>query len=296
MITYIDDNDVKNNLPVKECVDELKEAFISYGKGESDSSPRDRIYGKDFVFSTMPALYEKRGIAGLKTYMYGKSGYRFFVILFSTENPGKLFAMDANVLGQIRTGAISAMVTTMLVKKKRINYTIIGSGFQSESQLNSISEYYELENAHVYSRNFEHAKKFAEKSRIKVEPVKDLSCLKESDIIASATDTEEPIFNYSMLPENYHINLIGSNVLGSREADKDVFENSGLVIEENSKQSAMESSEISDIKDRSKITTLGEFMLNPDKYRNSKSVFKCLGIGLEDLAAGYIVLKNMSLL
>ena len=104
MITYIDDNDVKNNLPVKECVDELKEAFISYGKGESDSSPRDRIYGKDFVFSTMPALYEKRGIAGLKTYMYGKSGYRFFVILFSTENPGKLFAMDANVLGQIRTG------------------------------------------------------------------------------------------------------------------------------------------------------------------------------------------------
>ena len=88
--------------------------------------------------------------------------------------------MDANVLGQIRTGAISAMVTTMLVKKQRINYTIIGSGFQSESQLNSISEYYELENAYVYSRNFEHAKKFAEKSRIKVEPVKDLSCLKES--------------------------------------------------------------------------------------------------------------------
>ena len=49
--------------------------------------------------------------------------------------------------------------------------------------------------------------------------------------------------------------------LGSREADKDVFENSGLVIEENSKQSAMESSEISDIKDRSKITTLGEFII-----------------------------------
>ena len=28
MITYIDDNDVKNNLPVKECVDELKEAAM----------------------------------------------------------------------------------------------------------------------------------------------------------------------------------------------------------------------------------------------------------------------------
>ena len=86
MITYIDDSDVKNNLPVKECVDELREAFISYGKGESDSSPRDRINGKDFVFSTMPAFYEKRGIAGLKTYIFGKNGYRFFVIIFDTAD------------------------------------------------------------------------------------------------------------------------------------------------------------------------------------------------------------------
>jgi alanine dehydrogenase len=296
MITYIDDSDVKNNLPVKECVDELREAFISYGKGESNSSPRDRINGKDFVFSTMPAFYEKRGIAGLKTYIFGKNGYRFFVIIFDTADPQRLYAIDANVLGQIRTGAISAMVTSMLVKKKAINYTIIGSGFQAESQLSSISEFYHLENAYVYSRTFDHARKFAQKSSIKVEPVKDLSCLLDSDVIASATDTKKPIFNYSMLPEKYHINLIGSNVLGSREADKDVMENSQILIEENSAQSEMESSEISDIRDRKKIITLGEFVVNPDKYNGNKTVFKCLGIGLEDLAAGYVVLKNMTLL
>ncbi|EQB73237.1 MAG: hypothetical protein AMDU4_FER2C00086G0023 [Ferroplasma sp. Type II] len=99
-----------------------------------------------------------------------------------------------------------------------------------------------------------------------------------------------------MLPEKYHINLIGSNVLGSREADKDVMENSQILIEENSAQSEMESSEISDIRDRKKIITLGEFVVNPDKYNRNKTVFKCLGIGLEDLAAGYVVLKNMALL
>ncbi len=296
MIIYIDDDDVKNNLPVKECANELKNAFISYGNGKSDSSPRDRINGKDFVLGTMPAFYEKRNIAGLKAYISGKNGYRFFVILFNTENPEKLYAMDANVLGQIRTGAISAMVTSMLIKKKKINYTIIGSGFQAESQFKSISEFYELENAYVYSRNFEHARKFAMEFDNKIEPVKDLSCLMKSRVIASATDAKEPIFNYSMLPDNYHINLIGSNVLGYREAGKDVFENSGLIIEENSEQSIKESSEISDIKNKNKIIKLKEFVLNPDKYRTDKTIFKCLGIGIEDLASGYVVLKNMSLI
>jgi alanine dehydrogenase len=296
MITYIDDSDVEKNLPVKECVSELREAFISCGKGISFSSPRDRIYGRDFVFSTMPAFYGKRGIAGLKTYMAGKNGYRFFVVIFETEHPERFFAIDANVLGQIRTGSVAAMVTAEIVKKNRINYTVIGSGFQAKSQFAAISEFYGIDNAYVYSRNFDHARKFAEKFGNSIKPVNSLECLSESDVISSATDTVRPIFNYSMLGSNYHINLIGSNVLGSREADSDVMENSDTVIEENSEQSKMESSEISDIEKRHNVIELSEFMIHPDKYRGNRTVFKCLGVGLEDLAAGYIVLRNMNLL
>ncbi len=296
MITYIDDSDVKNNLPVKECASELRDAFILCEKGNSFSSPRDRIYWKDFVFSTMPAFYGKRGIAGLKTYIAGKNGYRFFVVIFETEHPEKLFAIDANVLGQIRTGSVAAMVTSEIVKKKRINYTVVGSGFQAESQFAAISEFYDIDKAYVYSRNFDHARKFAEKFKNSIKPVNSLECLSESDVISSATDTVKPIFNYSMLGSNYHINLIGSNVLGSREADRDVMENSDIVLEENSEQSQKESSEISEIKNRHNVVKLSEFLVHPDKYPGHKTVFKCLGIGLEDLAAGYILLKNMSLL
>ncbi len=296
MITYIDDSDVKMNLHVKECASEIRDAFISCGKNDSFSSPRDRIYGKDFVFSTMPAFYGKRGIAGLKTYMAGKNGYRFFVVIFEAEHPERLFAIDANVLGQIRTGAVAAMVTSEIVKKKRINYTVIGSGFQAESQFSAISEFYGIDNAYVYSRNFDHARKFAEKFDNSIKPVNSLECLSESDVISSATDTVKPVFNYSMLGSNYHINLIGANVLGSREANMDVMENSDTVLEENTEQSNMESSEISEIKDRHNVVKLSEFLIHPEKYRKNKTVFKCLGIGLEDLAAGYIVLRNMSLL
>ncbi|MEM0140300.1 MAG: ornithine cyclodeaminase [Ferroplasma sp.] len=295
MLYYINDDDVKNNLGFKECIGELKEAFISEGSGESASEARNRINSNNMVFATMPAYYGKRKLAGLKTYIYGKNGFRFVVIAFNTDNPEQLFIIDANVLGQIRTGALSALVTSQFVKKESINYTLIGSGFQAETQLKAMSEIYKMKHAWVYSRNFSHAEKFASNFGFGVTPVNDLAVLKKSDVISSVTDTVKPIFNQEMLPEKYHINLVGSNVLTSREAAADVIDGSDIIIDENREQSYKESSEVSNLKDKSKLIGLKTLFENPEKYEANRSIFKCLGIGLEDLAAAYIVLKNMSL-
>ena len=43
MITYVSEEDVKSSLNMKECIEELRKAFISYGKSNSDAHPRDRI-------------------------------------------------------------------------------------------------------------------------------------------------------------------------------------------------------------------------------------------------------------
>lgn len=294
MIYYIGDNDVEKNLGFKECINELKEAFISEGNNESISLPRKRIDNNDLTFSTMPAFYGNRGLAGLKTYIYDKKGYRFVNIIFNNNNPEKIYIMDANVLGQIRTGSVTAMVTSLLIKKKNINFTLIGSGFQAITQMKAMSELYNIENAWVYSRNYDHASKFAGLFK-SVKAVNNLSVLKESDVITSVTDTIKPIINFDMLPDHYHINLVGSNVLGSREADNDVINNSDLIIDENREQSYKESSEISEIIDKKNLCELSKF-INNKNINYKRSIFKCLGIGLEDLAASYVVLKNMYLL
>jgi Predicted ornithine cyclodeaminase, mu-crystallin homolog len=43
MITYVTEEDVKSNLKMGECIEELRNAFKSYGNGVSDAHPRDRI-------------------------------------------------------------------------------------------------------------------------------------------------------------------------------------------------------------------------------------------------------------
>ncbi len=296
MIYYISDEDVKKYLDMKECIEELKDAFISYGNKKSDASARDRIFKNDMILNTMPAYYEKYNIAGLKTYIASKNGVRFIVIIFDVSNPEKVYIFDANTLGQIRTGALPAMVTSLLIKKKDINFALIGSGFQAETQLKAMSSIYNLKNVYVYSKNYEHALNFSKKFDLNIKPAKDLSILKDSDVITSVTNSTEAIFDYSMLPEHYHINLIGSNLLKRREAANDVLDNSDLVITENLEQSLKESSEIVEMKNKDKIIELKDFIINLNKYNVNKTVFKSMGIGLEDIAAGYLVLKNMDLI
>ena len=236
MIYYITDEDVRKNLDMKQCIDELRDAFISYGNKRADAGARDRIFNNGMVFNTMPAYYGKYNIAGLKTYVASKNGVRFMVIIFDVSDPEKVYIFDANTLGQIRTGALSAMVTSLLIKKKALNFTLIGSGFQAETQLKAMSSVYNLSNVYVYSRNYDHALEFSKKFNLNIKPVRDLSILKESDVITSVTDSDKPIFDYSMLPDHYHINLIGSNLPGRREASNDVMDNSDLVIAEHLEQ------------------------------------------------------------
>ncbi|SMD30732.1 Rossmann-fold NAD(P)-binding domain-containing protein [Picrophilus oshimae] len=291
MITYISDDDVLRHLNIKECIGELKTAFESYGAGESNSSARDRIFLPGHVLNTMPAYYSKRNLAGLKTYIAGKNGIRFIVLIFNVNNPEDVFVFDANMLGRIRTGALTAMVTSLIVKKNGINFTLIGSGFQAETQYQAMASIYNIKRGYVYSKNFDHARAFAE--RFGLEPVNDLKCLRDSDVITSITNSDTPIFNYDMLPEHFHVNLAGSNMPGRREADHSVINNADIIIVEHMEQALRESSEIIESKNKNMVE-LKDFIKNNGSY--NRTVFKSMGIGLEDLAAGYLVLKDMKLL
>lgn len=294
MITYITESDVKSNLKIGECIEELRTAFISYGKGMSDTHSRDRIMKNNNILNTMPGFYADRHLAGLKTYYSGPSGIHFVVIIFNTERPEDLYILEANALGQIRTGALTAMATSEIIKEKNINFTLIGSGFQAESQFLAMKEIFNLKHAYVYSRNQSHSKAFADKFGIESSAL--LNVLKESDVITTITNSNSPIFNYSLLPDSYHINLAGSNFPIRREVAPDVLDNSDRIIVENLEQAMKESAEIMGVKDKNKIVEFKDYIVNKDKYKGNKTIFKSMGIGLEDIAAGYVVLKNMGLL
>lgn len=298
---YITEEDVTKNLKMSELMDILEDSFREYGYGHADSSPRDRIFTGSGFLNTMPAYIEKYGIAGLKTYMATASVSQFVVIIFPIENPKDYFVIDAGRLGQMRTGALPGMVSRKILKDKKSNvdFLLIGSGYQAETQLEAMVNSLNLESAHVYSRNIEHAKKFIEKMEkqlsidIKIEESR--NNISKYNVINTVTNTKDPIIDHKNVPEKYHMNLVGANLATRREISTEVMKKSDLVIVEHSEQAIKESSEIQDIVGQDKVVDLKEFMLE-DTIQSERSIFKTMGIGLEDIVAGYLVLKNMDLI
>jgi len=165
MTIIITEDQVKEILSVDTTVDLLEEAMKSISSGKGFNSPRKRLptsyNGGNLHF--MAASWPEKGIAGHKSYVVTKGKASFVVILYSTEGEGMLAVIEANLLGQIRTGAASGLASKYLANPNSNKLAVIGSGFQAETQLEAINSQFNLEEVKVYSRTKEKRNSFAEK-------------------------------------------------------------------------------------------------------------------------------------
>ena len=301
---YITENDVHENLGMKETIDILEDAFTDYSAGNSFVKPRERIIFDGTVFNTMPGVFGKHHLAGLKTYIANKNGARYVVMVFDAQKAELLAVIEADRLGQVRTGALPAMVTRRLVPGKKQSLCIIGSGFQAETQLEGILSAFDVDEISVYSRTFHNARKFSETMSAKFgvnikahDNVK--SALKNATIINSITDANSAVFTRSELGDEYHVNLCGGNLPTRREAAEEVLTESDLIVVEDFDQAMKESGEIISFTKNhpeKKCLELKDIMRDGSYSGRRRTVFKSMGVGLEDVAAAYVVMKNMKLL
>jgi alanine dehydrogenase len=299
---YVTENDVRGNLSMKELIPALKDFISDYGKGAAFSSSRNRIIAGTHILNTMPASAPKYNLAGLKSYISSRNGFRAVVNVFTIDPPDLLAVVDANILGQMRTGALPAMVTSLLLKQRSVNFSIFGSGFQAETQLTGMATAFHIDRAFVYSRHGERSRAYAERySRdLGVDIVsvdKPEEALRHSDVVSTITTSRAPLFTADMLPDHYHINLAGGNLPNRSEAGPDVIGGSSSIIVEHLDQAFVESGEIIGSgmrKDDPRLVEMAKFVSDPSQYSpGQRTIFKSMGIGIEDLCAAYVVLRNI---
>ena len=299
---YVTENEVAENLTVKDLIPVMKDAFLKIRQDMASYATRNRLLLQNVMLSTMPAMMIKPNIAGLKTYITGKGKSFFVVLLFDLSEMRLKAVLEANKLGQLRTGAVPAMVSREIVKKKEINFSLIGTGFQAESQLAGIASVFHVREAKIYSRNREHVKNFVESAqKIYDFPITGMEsasqCLENADIITCVTNTETPLFTSDDLPDSFHINLVGGNVPMRREVGDDVLDISDLIILEDRRQALLESGEIMSYskKNSGKFVEISDVLSNTEILSNKKrTVLKTMGIGLEDIAAADYLLHKIS--
>ena len=304
-VLYLTEDEVRQILTMELAIEGVEAGLRKMALEEAFNNPRARSQTDHAMLHVLSAAAKTLGVLGFKAYTTSKKGTRFHVTLYDGKTGEMSALMQADFLGQMRTGAASAVATKHLARKDATTCGIFGSGKQARTQLLGISKVRKLTKAHIWSPTETNRNAFATEMSaicgIEVIPVAmPEEAARNLDVICTATTAREPILKGEWLSPGQHLNIAGSNFLGKSEIDIEVVKRSNLIVIDSKDQGKIEAGDFMEALDKralewSDVTELGRIVAARSPGRESPdaiTLFKSLGIGLEDIAVGVKVLTN----
>lgn len=302
MTILIREGEVEQLLPMPQAIELVEQALRAYGNGEAENRPRQRVRGDVGILNVMPAALRGQGYMGFKAYTATRGGARFYFHLYSTHSGEYLALIEADRLGQIRTGAASGVATKYLARPEARTVGIYGTGWQAGSQLTAICAVRPVRAVHCFSRDAVHRHAFADKMsralNVSVQPVdRAEDAALASDILITITSSATPVLLGDWLAPGVHINAAGSNWPQRREIDARVVAQSSAIFVDSIEQARAESGALIMAADEgqldwTRVRELGSLLAGRSDGRQAAediTLFKSHGIALEDVAvAGWV--------
>ncbi|MBX7167501.1 MAG: ornithine cyclodeaminase family protein [Pirellulales bacterium] len=290
------ERDVEQLLDVRRAIDLLDDAFRRWDAGEAVNVPRDRAVVSGFALHTMSAAVPYLGVAGWKAYSTTKNGARFLVGLYDLASGQLLSLLEADLLGQIRTGATTGVAISHLALADAAEVGVFGAGWQAESQLAAACVARGIKRAFVYSRNDERRTEFcarmSQRLDIEVVPVdRPQEAASELPIVITATTSREPVFDGKDLAEGTLVCAVGANWQSRAEIDADVVRLADNVVcdsveacrhEAGDFRSALERG-LFDWKRAVDLAAVVSGQAVGRRTRDSIVLFKSVGLAIEDV-------------
>jgi ornithine cyclodeaminase/alanine dehydrogenase-like protein (mu-crystallin family) len=178
-----------------------------------------------------------------------RHGAHFRFLLYRAEDAEPLAVMEANHLGQIRTGAASGLATELLARPDARRLAIVGSGFQAKTQLEAMLAVRPFEEVRVWSRSAEKRAAFAEEGRARfranvLAAATAEQAVRGADVVVTATNSAEPVLADEWIAPGTHIDAMGSNQARRRELPGELVRRADLLVTDSVEQSRMESGDL----------------------------------------------------
>ncbi|XP_026579904.1 ketimine reductase mu-crystallin-like [Pseudonaja textilis] len=216
------------------------------------------------------------------------------VLLFDPTNGSLKAVMDGNVITAKRTAAVSAIATKYLMPAVSEVLCILGAGVQAYSHYELFTELFSFKEVRIWNRTKENAEKFARTVNGPVQVCSSVQmAVNGADVIVTVTMATQPILRGEWVKPGAHINAIGASRPDWRELDDNVMSNSVLYVD--SKEAALRESGDVILSGASISAELGEVILgSKPALREKTTVFKSLGMAIEDTIAGKMVFEGWS--
>jgi alanine dehydrogenase len=302
----ISEQQVLDLLPMGECVQRMHECFAALGRGEAQNLTRRRLF-----LPTGTVMHQLAGAWGgyLGTKIYAtnvkKGAMHFHVLLYNAETAEPLALIEANHLGQIRTGAASGAATALLAPSEVHKVALIGTGFQAWTQLEAVLAVRRPQHVMVFSRKSEKRASFADKASqsFGVETTAASSaeeCVRDAQIVITATYAKEPVLEDEWVEDGAHVNASGSNQGTRREIPTELVRRAALIVVDSLEQARTEAGDLLLAVPESEwgglpLMEFGRIAAAANSPRpQGITIFESLGLGVEDVAAAALVYEKLT--
>jgi alanine dehydrogenase len=296
-VLLLTEEEVRRILTMELALAAVEDGLRQLALEEAQNVPRARCQTDQTMLHLMAASAKGLGYLGYKAYATTRRGAHFHVALFDGKSGALLALMEADYLGQVRTGAASGVATQYMARPDATEVGLFGSGKQARTQLQAICKVRKIRRVQVYSPNAERRSLFCEEmSRLcqtDVMPVpRPEMAAEDKDIVITATVSREPVLSGHWLAEGTHINAIGSNFLSKAELDAVAVRRCDSIVVDSKDQARLEAGDFVQALEEgsihwSDIHELGQVIVGRFTGRahpESVTLFKSLGVAIEDVA------------
>ena len=299
---YIREEEVQQLASIPEVIENLQTVFEQQARGEAFANPRQRLRMPGATLHMMAGAIP--GYFGYKAYTSAAGRTRFLFHLFKANTIELLAIMEADALGQIRTGAASGLATRVLSKLESSEAVIFGAGWQAESQLKAIDAVRSLNHVWIVNRDTGRRDAFMQKMqplvRARLQSANSPEeAVRQSHIITTITTSRDPVVRGDWLQAGQHINAAGGNMLVRRELDDTSVLRADRIVVDSLEQARLEAGEFLSVVETGRkrwqdLIELREYFGPRPVNRRADEItlFKSMGIALEDVAIGKLVYER----
>jgi ornithine cyclodeaminase/alanine dehydrogenase-like protein (mu-crystallin family) len=289
--------DVRDLLTMEMALEAVEDGLRKLALDEAQNIPRARAQTDHAMLHVMAAAAKTLGVLGYKAYGTSRKGTHFHVGLYDGKTGALLALIEADHLGQVRTGAASGVATQYMARPDAGEVGLFGAGKQARTQLVAVCKVRKIRRVQVYSPNEENRRRFAAemspRCQTEVVPVpRPEMAAEDKDIVITATTSREPVLNGHWIAEGTHVNAIGSNFLGKAELDAVAVRRCDSIVVDSKDQARLEAGDfVQPLEEGSihwaDVHELGQVIVGRYTGRarpQDVTLFKSLGIAVEDLA------------
>ena len=315
-IFVLSEEDTKQLLELEEVIEAIENVYKEKSSGSGKVFPlvfhefEKGVADMDIKSGTL----DKMGVYGLKLVSWfgnnpskGLPSLSGIVMLFDSSTGLPIGTISAEHMTGMRTGAAGAIGAKYLARNNSEVMLMVGSGHQASYQIRAMQTVIKgLKKVFVYDPiNFESAKGFISKFEYKLDsieyiPVQDLeTSVANSDIIVTATPSKKPLIMKEWVKAGTHFSCMGSDMSGKQEIDENILKSARLFTDDILQSVSVGEFEVGinngTITKEDIICEIGDVLTGEYDGRTSDNditVFDSTGIGLQDIAAGYIAIQK----